>query len=209
MCLTVLNALYISTQHSQPYDVVTIISSIFTDKETENKDIKQFILVVPCEWAWDLNPCSQTLASVLMYTSRNATSVSCVCFTWFNFNSHNSCKRGVSDNWTIFVLCAGLWWWVPQLLWKGQPFTHEGAQWWTNKNHMRKQKFREVSNLPKATHLVTGKGGMWNQAAHLQNNSVSARICMTPLQAAHASPTPSGCYGLIDRGIFIFASFWF
>lgn len=96
----------------------------------------------------------------------------------------------------------------PNCCGKGSP-SHMKGRRWTNKNHMRKQKFREVSNLPKATHLVTGKGGMWNQAAHLQNNSVSARICMTPLQAAHASPTPSGCYGLIDRGIFIFASFWF
>lgn len=49
MCLTVLNALYTFTQSSEPFDVITIISSIFTDKETENKDTEQFFLGVPCE----------------------------------------------------------------------------------------------------------------------------------------------------------------
>lgn len=49
MYLTVINALDTSTQSSQPFDVVSIISSIFTDKETENKDTEQFLLGVPCE----------------------------------------------------------------------------------------------------------------------------------------------------------------
>lgn len=58
MCLTVLNALNTFTQSSQPFDVVAIISSIFIDKETENKDTEQFLLGVPCEWSWDSNPCN-------------------------------------------------------------------------------------------------------------------------------------------------------
>lgn len=94
---------------------VTIVSSIFTDKETENKDVKRFTLDVPCAGSWHLNPCSQTPASMLVYLSRSATSISCVCFTLPKFNSHsNSCKWGVSCNWAVFVSRNRLWWWVPQ-----------------------------------------------------------------------------------------------
>ena len=161
----------------------------------------------PCEWSWDLNPCSQILASMMTYIPRNATSISCVCFVLFNFNSHgSSCTRGVSYNWAVYAV-----WWAVVM---GAPAAEEhpshrkGCQWWTHKNHRGRRSFERLSNLSKVTELMNGKGGTSN--SHHQNHLMSALICMNPVQAALPSCTPSSaCHGITDQHIFFFVLFWF
>lgn len=94
---------------------------------------------------------------------------------------------------------------------KGQPFTQKWVPVMDKqKSHTwRSRSSKRLSNLPKVTQLVNGKGGMWNELSTLKIILCPLWICVKPMQAAHPSPTlSSSCHCITDQGILV-ALFWF
>jgi len=97
--------------------------------------------------------------------------------------------------------------WRPSWCGGAAPHIGRGASDGQTKVTRGSGSLERLSDLPKGTQLMNGKGGIWNSAACLRNHSVSALICVNPRQIAHPSATSSGGYGIIDQDVSFFASF--